>query len=240
MRPRIRTPWPDQPIIGNDRVLGVICARGGSKGLPRKNVLDLGGKPLIAWSVEAARGSALLDRTIVSTDDAEIAEAARAAGGDVPFLRPAELASDTAPIADALVHALEEVSGVYDIVVLLQATSPLRTAADIDATIKALADADADSAVTVSQQVKSPDMFVTIDGDGMLAAQAEGGLFKRRQEQVAYYLPNGQVYAVRRDYLIATRKVYSDRTRAVVTPTERSVDIDTDFDLKLARTLIAG
>ena len=147
------------------RALGVICARGGSKGLPDKNILDLGGKPLIAWTVAAAQGATRLDRTIVSTDSPRIADAARAHGADVPFLRPPELASDTAKITDALIHAVETLGGGYDVVVLLQATSPFRTSTDIDATVAALRDTGAESAVTFTEQAKSPDLFVTVDAN---------------------------------------------------------------------------
>lgn len=225
-------------MVSAPRTLGVICARGGSKGLPRKNVLDLGGRPLIAWSVAAAAGASTLDRTIVSTDDAEIADAARSAGGDVPFLRPAELASDDAAISGALIHALDALPEKYDVVVLLQGTSPLRTPADIDATVDALRNSDADSAVTVVRQTKTPEMYMGIDGEGMIIRGAAAGLFQRRQEQGAYYLPNGAVYAVRCSHLRKTRQVYADRTIAVEMPLERSVDIDTRLDLAVARALI--
>lgn len=221
------------------RALGVICARGGSKGLPDKNILDLGGRPLIAWAVQAARDATRLDRTIVSTDSARIADAARTHGAEVPFLRPPELADDTAKITDALVHAVENVSESYDIIVLLQATSPFRTGADIDATIQALIDTGAESAVTFTAQAKSPDLFVTIDPDRRVRPLNPGGLLKRRQDLGHLYAPNGLCYAVRTDYLLRTRRVYGDDTAAVIIPPERAIDIDTPFDMEMARGLLA-
>lgn len=221
------------------RALGVICARGGSKGLPDKNILDLGGKPLIAWTVAAARGATRLDRTIVSTDSARIADAARAHGADVPFLRPPELASDTAKITDALIHAVETLGGGYDVVVLLQATSPFRTSTDIDATVAALRDTGAESAVTFTEQAKSPDLFVTVDANCRVRPLNPDGLLKRRQDLGHLYAPNGLCYAVRTDYLIRTGRVYGDDTVAVIIPPERAIDIDSPFDLEMARGLVA-
>lgn len=221
------------------RVLGVICARGGSKGLPRKNVLNLGGRPLIAWSVEAAGQSELLDRAVVSTDDPEIAEAARAAGGDAPFLRPDELASDTARVTDAVIHAYRSLGEPYDVLVLLQAASPFRTGGDIDDTVRTLIDGGGESAVTVTRQLKSPALFVTIDGKGRIVPGEATGLQQRRQDHREYFAPNGMVYATLTDYLCRTGSVYADHTLAVVIPPERAIDIDTAFDLRVARGLLA-
>ncbi|MDF1721080.1 MAG: acylneuraminate cytidylyltransferase family protein [Minwuia sp.] len=221
------------------RALGVICARGGSRGLPDKNILDLGGRPLIAWTVEAARNAARLDRTIVSTDSTRIADAARAHGAEVPFLRPSELASDTAKVTDALVHAAASVSGSFDIIVLLQATSPFRTGEDIDATIDALIRSGAQSAVTFTEQGKSPDTFVTLRSDNRVVPLSPEGLLKRRQDQRILYAPNGVCYAVRTEYLLETGRVYGDDTVAVIIPAERALDIDTPYDMQIARGLIA-
>lgn len=227
-------------MAGTDhRALGVICARGGSKGLPDKNILDLGGRPLIAWTVEAARGAVRLDRTIVSTDSRRIADAAQQHGADVPFLRPPELARDTAKITDALMHAVGVLDGGYDIIVLLQATSPFRTATDIDATIAALVETGAESAVTFTEQAKSPDLFVTVGEDRRVRPLNPDGLLKRRQDLGHLYAPNGLCYAVRTDYLMRTGRVYGDDTVAVIIPPERAIDIDSAFDLDMARGLLA-
>ncbi|MEK7358375.1 MAG: acylneuraminate cytidylyltransferase family protein, partial [Bdellovibrionota bacterium] len=147
-------------MIDGKRVLGVIPARGGSKGILRKNVRNLGGKPLIAWTIEATRSSRYLDRVIVSTDDREIAEVSVAHGAEVPFLRPAELASDTATSPQVLAHALGECPG-FDLAVLLQPTSPLRETADIDVCIELCVRNAATSAVSVKTvDVHPAHMFI--------------------------------------------------------------------------------
>ncbi|MEC9347191.1 MAG: acylneuraminate cytidylyltransferase family protein [Pseudomonadota bacterium] len=220
------------------RVLGVICARGGSKGLPRKNVLDLGGRPLIAWSIVAAARSELLDRTVISTDDPEIAAAARAAGGDVPFLRPGELASDTARVTDAVIHAYRALGEAYDILVLLQATSPFRRGRDIDACIRQLVDTDAETCVSFRQEEKPTSFIVDIDADGWMVPREKDALLKRRQDIATAYVPNGSVYAVWSDFLVREGTVYSDRTSCVLMPAETSFDIDSALDLEIARGLL--
>ncbi|ANK82343.1 MAG: hypothetical protein TEF_17260 [Rhizobiales bacterium NRL2] len=225
-------------MIGEHRVLAVLCGRGGSKGLPRKNVLDLGGKPVIAWSVEAAHASRLLDRCVVSTDDEEIADAARNAGGDVPFLRPAELATDTAPVTEAMIHAVENLPERYDIVVLLHATSPFRTGGDIDDCISMLVETGAETCVTFSEMIKPPSYIVQIDERSRMRPLEVSGLLRRRQETVKHYLPNAAVYAVWTDFLLRERKVYSKDTAALVTPHERAIDIDGPLDLEIARGLL--
>lgn len=225
-------------MIGKYKVLAVLCGRGGSKGLPRKNVLDLGGKPLIAWSVEAALRSKLLDRTVVSTDDMEIADAARSAGGEVPFMRPIELATDTAPVTDAMVHMVQTLEETYDIIVLLHATSPFRTGDDIDACISKLVETGADTCVSFSEMLKPPSYIVKVDENDRIRPLEPSGLLKRRQDTSRHYLPNAAVYAVWTDFLLTERKVYSDDTAAIITPPERALDVDDLLDLEIARGLL--
>ncbi|MBF0323935.1 MAG: acylneuraminate cytidylyltransferase family protein [Alphaproteobacteria bacterium] len=224
-------------MINGRSVLAVIAARGGSKGLPRKNVLDVAGRPMIAWSVEAARNSTLIDRAIVSTDDEEIATAARAAGGEVPFLRPPALATDTISVYDALFHASDTIGGHWDYLVLLQATSPLRTAADIDGCIRACSDAQAPAALSVTQSPKPPEWMVRLDGDGRMQPLLAPDDRNRRQDFVPTYIPNGAVYVAELEWLRRTRIFMSAETRAFVMPPERSVDVDTMLDLVAARHL---
>lgn len=219
--------------------LGVICARGGSVGLPGKNALDLGGRPLIAWTVRAAAGARLLCRTIVSTDCPDIAAAARDAGGDVPFLRPAHLATDMAKVTDALIHAVRSVETRPAITVLLQATSPFRTSNDIDTTIQALVDSGADSAVTFTEAAKAPSLFVTFDEKQHVTPLAPEELLKRRQDQHQLFFPNGLCYAVRTEYLLETGRVYGNNTVGVIIPAERALDIDTAYDMEVARGLVS-
>jgi CMP-N,N'-diacetyllegionaminic acid synthase len=202
-------------------VLGVIAARGGSKGLPRKNILPVAGRPLIAWSIAAAGESRWLDRAIVSTDDAEIAEVARSWGGDVPFLRPGELATDEASFVDAVLQVADSIAGNHTYVVLLQATSPLRTGADIDAAIEICRGLRAPACVSVAPVSKGPWWMYTID------------------KLPAVFMPNGAVYVGELAWLRRSRSFYGERTVASEMPPERSVDIDSVVDLKLAEALIS-
>lgn len=227
-------------MIAGSRVLGVVAARGGSKGLPHKNVLPLGGKPLIAWSIDAARSSRLLDRTVVSTDDEEIAKIARACGGDVPFLRPAELATDSAPIVDAVLHAVDTLRGEYEHVVLLQATSPLRTGADIDEALKLFAAQRARTCVAMTPVSKGPWWMFRLDERSRARPLLESeGRAGRRQELPPVYLPNGAIFIAAIDWLRNARTFYDADTVAYIMPPERSCDIDTAIDLKLAASLIS-
>ncbi len=236
-------------VIGGKTVLAVIAARGGSKGLPGKNLADLGGRPVVAWSVAAGKGSRHVDRLILSSDDRAIIAAARHAGCETPFKRPARLATDKASIYEVLLHALDAMDESYDYVVLLQATSPLRTARDIDACIELCRRSGAPAVVSVSLAAKPPQWMYELDAKGrlrpILKGRSAAGLFKtrrsagRRQELPPVYHPNGAVYVARVDWLRKRRVFVGPGTRAYVMPTERSVDIDTRADLLLARALVA-
>lgn len=227
-------------MIDGRKTLGVIAARGGSKGLPRKNVLPFGGKPLIAWSVEAAAASRCLDRTVVSTDDAEIAEAAKRAGGDVPFMRPAALATDTADIVDAVLHAADAAGDRFDLVVLLQASSPLRNAQDIDAAIERCSRPPSPSCVSVTRVAKGPWWMFEVGDDRRMKPFIDVREAKnRRQDFPALFMPNGAVYVAELAHLRRTRNFYGEQTVAYEMPPERSPDIDTELDLRLAEVLLA-
>lgn len=228
----------------NLKILGVVAARGGSKGLPGKNILDLGGTPLIAWTIRAAQASKYLDRTVVSTDDLEIAAAAKAAGGDVPFLRAPHLAGDEASIVPVLLDALDNIEGCYDLIVLLQATSPFRTGEDIDMTIKELEDNRAECAITVTPLNKPPEYALTLENDTWItpwSQQPGWDAFQlRRQNLPCAYSPNGAVYATPVAFLRERETLYSRRTAAHVMPEERSIDIDSSFDLLVARGILSA
>lgn len=220
-------------------VLGVICARGGSKGLPRKNVLELGCKPMVAWSVEAAKRAQRLDRVILSTDDEEIAAAAAKAGGEVPFLRPPELAGDASSIYDVLLHALDNAGQAYDHVVLLQATSPLRRAEDIDGCVDLCLRSGAPAAISVVRAAKPPQwMYLLDDALRLKPAFQDQTAIDRRQEAKDYFLPNGAVYVASTGWLRENRTFVGPETRAYLMPPERSIDIDTRFDLVVARAVL--
>ncbi|MFZ5537271.1 MAG: cytidylyltransferase domain-containing protein [Pseudomonadota bacterium] len=226
---------PDRPNI-----LALIPARGGSKGLPGKNILPLAGKPMIQWSIEAAQGSRFVTRVVVSSDDPAILEVARAAGAETPFVRPAELAQDDTPSMDVVLHALDQLPPV-DWVVLLQPTSPLRSAEDIDQAIARCLETGAPACVSVSESPALPWWMFRVDATGRLvpfldAAQRP----QRRQEAPTLYTLNGAVYVARVDWLRKTRSFLTEETVAHVMPAERSVDIDTALDFRLAECLLTA
>lgn len=225
-------------MIGDRSVLAVVPARGGSKGVPGKNVRPLAGKPLIAWTIDEARRSALIDRLVVSSDDEGILAVARDRGAETPFVRPAALAQDDTPGVLPVLHALEMLPG-FDIVVLLQPTSPLRSVADIDECLRVLA-ANGGSVTTVTENAKSPYWTYRLgDGDRLQPILTDGGDVVRRQDAPRTYALNGAVYAVDVDWLLAERlMVKAGLTVGVRMPHERSVDIDTELDLAWAEFLI--
>jgi CMP-N,N'-diacetyllegionaminic acid synthase len=221
------------------QVVGIVPARGGSKGLPGKHLLPLAGRPLIAWTLAAAAESRTLTRVVVSTDDDAVAEAARELGATVPFVRPASLAADDTPMLDVLLHAVGEIEragGVVDVVVLLQPTSPLRTGADIDAAVGALLESNADSIVSV---VPVPHQFnpvsvMTLE-EGRLRPFTPGPPLTRRQDKPLVYARNGPaVLAVRRAVLMEQRSLYGSDVRGLVMTPEVSIDVDTAWDLAIA------
>lgn len=227
-------------MIQGQTCLGVIVARGGSKGLPGKNLADLGGRPLVAWSVAAARESACLDRTILSSDDDAIIAAGRAAGCDVPFRRPARLATDNAPVDEVILHALDACEEQFDIVVLLPATSPLRVAGDIDACITACAKG-APAVVSVCATAKPAEWLCTLTPDQHLRQLLPGkGLHTRRQDLQPAYLPNGAVYVAWTDWFREHMTFYTDETVGCEMPRDRSIDIDDPTDLIIARSMVAS
>lgn len=187
-------------MIDGRRVLAIIPARKGSKGLPLKNVRLLAGKPLLAWPIAAARASAHVDRVIISTDDQGFADIAVEHGAEAPFLRPAELASDTAPSIGFILHAVDtlaEAGDVYDYVVLLEPTSPLTEGSDVDAALEQLVAADADAIVGVSKlEATHPAFAVRKDGEGTITpyASASFGEMPRRQDIEPLFSLDGTLY----------------------------------------------
>lgn len=221
-------------------IVSLIPARGGSKGVPRKNIRLLGGKPLICHSIEAALASSAR-AVFVSTEDAEIASLSAAAGGRV-IERPAELALDSTPSLPVVLHALplieKNLGRKISILALLQATTPFRNASDIDGTLDLLRDQDADSAVSVVRLSHfHPSKIKRIEANRLLSySQAEiEGLPRQNFEHA--YIRNGGVYAVRRSTLLEKNSLYGDDCRAYVMPEERSLDIDTPFDFEFAEWL---
>lgn len=227
------------------KVLGLIPARGGSKSIPRKNLAPLDGRPLISYTCEAALGSRMLARSIVSTDDEEIAEVAGACGVDVPFLRPGSLAGDETPSVAVAQHALEWLAGrgeSFDAVALLQPTSPLRTARHVDEAVDLLESSEADTVVSV---VSVPHRFspysVMVERDGWLEDfWAEPLPFDRyrRQDHPPLLARNGPAVLVATGPVIAKGTFYGPRVAACRMDPEDSVDIDGPLDLALAEMLI--
>jgi CMP-N,N'-diacetyllegionaminic acid synthase len=227
-------------VIAGRSVLALIPARGGSKGLPGKNVMSVDGRPLLAWTVDAARRSTLVDRIVLSTDDEAIAEAGRACGCDVPFRRPDELASDTASSVDVALHALQQLPG-HGWLVLLQPTSPLRTAADIDTALERCVAEGARSCVSVSEVAQSPYWMYSLGAGQRLRPllEAPPGATRRQDLPPAYAL-NGAVYVVEVAEFERTRRFVGPDTLAHIMPPERSLDIDTAQDFDAFRRLVAA
>jgi CMP-N-acetylneuraminic acid synthetase len=232
-------------MADTSRTIAIIPARGGSKGVPRKNIRALGGKPLIAWTIEAARNAASIGRIVVSTDDAEIAAVARRLDAEVPFLRPAELAADATPdhpvCRDVLIR-LRETGATVDTVAWLRPTAPLRLAADIDAAVALLGESTADSVRSVAATKAHPYWMKTI-ADGLLVPFVPGKdeySHPNRQSLPPVYLLNGAVDIVRASQVIERGTMWGERIAAYVMPPERSVDIDTPADFAVAEALLTA
>ena len=224
--------------------LGVIAARGGSKGLPRKNVLSLGGRPLIAHTIAAALACPALTRTVVSSDDAEILEAARAAGCPAPFVRPAALAADRSSTVDVALHALDWVEAherlAPEVLVLLPATAPLRQASHIAGAVATLLDdPEAEGVVAVTEPDYPPYWMLRIAERRLHWLFPEGGATDHRQQLPPAYQPNGAIYAVRTTVLREQRTFYPRATAPYVMPREASVNIDSELDFQVAELLLA-
>lgn len=215
------------------RILGVITARGGSKGIPRKNVIDVGGKPLIGWTIDTAKESKLLDRVVLSSDDDEIIRVATALGCEAPFKRSADLSGDAASSADVVIDCLQRIPG-YDYVVLLQPTSPLRRVDDIDAAIRMCVDSDAPSCVSVCEAEESPYWMYKVMPDGVMESLL-GDNYLRRQDLPPVYVLNGAVYVLRAEWFRCSQRFVSNETVAYPMPRSRSVDVDSLDDLEWVR-----
>lgn len=225
------------------RFVGLIPARGGSKGIPGKNIVPCAGKPLIQWTCDAARGSRRLSRTIVSTDSAEIAAVARGCGAEVPFLRPAELARDETPALPVIQHALRwfDAQGqAPDAIVLLQPTSPLRASAHIDEAIGLF---EARSADTVVSVVRVPHRFhpssVMWERNGALVPYEGEETVTRRQEQPPLFARNGPAVLVVSRATLQSGRLYGGCTLGYLMDDAASVDIDTPADLRMAEWLLS-
>ncbi len=220
-------------MFDQKRILAVIPARGGSKGVPRKNIRLAGGKPLIAWVIEAARNSRYIDKLVLSSDDAEIIGIAEKLGCDVPFVRPPELARDDSPTSDSIIHALNELPG-YDYVMVLQPTSPLTSTEDIDESIATCIYSKNKALVSVAEPEKSPYWMFRMGQDKKLEPVFDQKYLKmRRQDLPPVYLPTGSIYMAETEWYLEHQSFYSDSTVGYIISAERILDIDTEKDFKL-------
>jgi N-acylneuraminate cytidylyltransferase len=225
-------------MIRNKSVLAIIPARGGSKGLPGKNIKSVGGKPLIAWTIEAATKSKFIDRVVLSSDDEDIINTAKHYGCETPFVRPKELAQDDSPAIDTALHALQQVPH-YDITLLLQPTCPLRSSNDIDNALNTMLSKNAKSCVSVTVPDKSPYWMYIINGYNRLKPLLDKKLAaKQRQNLPQVYVLNGAIYAICTDVLLNTRNFVPDGTVPFIMSKEHSVDVDYQLDLEFVEFLM--
>lgn len=225
-------------MMDKKKILAVIPARGGSKSIPRKNIREVAGKPLIAWTIEAAKRSKYIDRLILSSEDEEIIRIAKQWGCEVPFVRPRELAGDDAPGIDPVLHAVKMLPG-YDYVVLLQPTSPLRQVDDIDGCIKFSISKKLNICLSVSDTRKSPYWMFSLDKRGRMRPIIKGKkTIFRRQDLPKIYAINGAVYCAKVNWITKKKSFISNETVAYVMPAERSLDIDSEMDLMMADILL--
>lgn len=226
-------------------VVGFIFARGGSKGVPRKNLRWLAGKPLLAHAIETALGSRWIRRVVVSTEDDEIAQVARDHGAMVPFMRPAELATDDCPEWKAWQHAIREVNnhpalprvGVF---VSVPTTAPLRAASDVDRCIDMFLTHRPDIVVTVSDAHRNPFFnMLVVDGDGSARPVISRPKAARRQDSPSVFDMTTVAYVARPEFVLGAESLFDGDMKAVVVPRERALDIDTELDFQIAESLLA-
>jgi CMP-N,N'-diacetyllegionaminic acid synthase len=227
------------------KVLGVIPARGGSKGLPNKNLNLLAGKPLIAYAAEAANKSGAIDRLILSTDSQAIADLGRSLAIEVPFMRPADLATDEATMLSVLRHAVDEVEASGwkpDVIVLLQATSPLRRAERITEAVRLLKERVADSVVSVVEipDLYSPQKAMRLEDGQLRFWDGTGHGITRRQQTESAYAREGTVYACLRDLLVEHNTIYGERCFPIIVQAEECLSIDTAEDWHRAEDILSA
>jgi CMP-N-acetylneuraminic acid synthetase len=228
-------------MINRKKLLAIIPARGGSKRLPKKNILNLVNKPLIVWTIEAALDSKYIDKVIVSTDDKDIADISEQYGATIPFIRPSKLATDETPSIDVILHAADFFKkNDYDYVVLLQPTSPLRTSKHIDESIELLDAKNADAIISVCKMDHSPLWSNTLEKDGNMKGFLQDDILnKRSQDLDIYYRLNGAIYICNINKIKEERSFFlKDNIFAYKMNRKSSIDIDEEIDFKLAKVLL--
>ncbi len=229
-------------MIGSKRLLAIIPARGGSKRLPHKNILDFKGQPMIVRSIEAGLQSKYVDRVVVSTDSEEIANISIQYGADVPFLRPLDLATDQAKSIDVILHTitqLEKDKDFYEYIVLLQPTSPLRTAENIDGAVEYLLEKKANSVISVTEVEHSPLWSNVLPKDGCMNGFMRDEIInKRSQDLEKYFRLNGAIYICKMESLLSEKSFFlKDNIFAYVMDKKDSIDIDDELDFIVAKVL---
>lgn len=219
----------------------VIPARGGSKGIPHKNIVDFYGKPLIVYTIEAAKQSKYIDKIIVSTDDIEIKNVSLKYGAEVPYLRPKQISGDSSKSIEVILHTIDYLKNngkSYDYVVLLQPTSPLRTHIDIDTAIEKIISESAISLVSVCEVSENPVLMRVITEDKLLPIIKFEGDNLRRQELPVFYKFNGAIYVNSTEMLLNEKQFVNEDTIPFIMEKEKSIDIDNEFDLKCAEIIL--
>tara|TARA_B100001750_G_C15491668_1_gene591653 strand:- start:987 stop:1673 length:687 start_codon:yes stop_codon:yes gene_type:complete len=225
-------------MIYNKKILGLIPARGGSKGVPGKNIKYVNKKPLIYWTIQTATKSKYIDRLILSSEDQSIINIAKEYGLEVPFIRPRHLAEDLSTGDDVALHAIKKCPG-FDIIVLLQPTSPLRIHSDIDGAIEKMVNNNAMACVSVSASRKYPNWLYHLDGDELLVPiDSQQIVIKNRQELPLVYALNGSVFVAMIDWYIVNKTFLGKKTISFIIPNKRSIDIDNDIDFVIAEALM--
>ena len=232
-------------MINEKIILGLICARGGSKGVPKKNIKLLGGKPLICWSIEVARQCSYIDRIVVSTDDPDIAAIAKEHGAEVPFIRPAQLAEDDSPewlVWQHAIRKLEEIENfTSDYLTVLPPTSPFRSIEDVNKSIELIDEENIDIVISVTHSNRNPYFnMVEVGDDGLayLSKKPEQQVF-RRQDAPRVFDMTTVLYTAKTDFVLKASGVFYGRVKALEIPEIRALDIDTAMDFKFAEFLIS-
>ena len=214
-------------------LVAIIPARGGSKGIPNKNLREFKGKPLIQWTIEQAHKSEYIDRVVVSTDNNEIANISRKLGAEVPFIRPNYLAKDTSSMIETVIYTLDNLKEINDLI-LLQPTSPLRRVDDINNIVRLRSDNDRSSAVSVKEISDYPEWMIRIKNNHLLKYCSDTQSSKRRQDLEKIYILNGSLYLTTRRHLYTNQSFISYETIPYIMNKEFSIDIDDESDWNYA------
>ena len=229
-------------MLEEKNFLAIIPARGGSKGVPKKNIKEIEGIPLIGYTIREAKKSKYISRVVVSTDEEEIAEVARKIGAEIPCLRPEELSGDASSTVECVIHMVnylkENEDYVPDFICLLQCTSPLRTMEDIDEAIEKLFRTDFDGIVSVCEAETNPYWTNVFDNDRLKYFLEEGKTITRRQDLPKIYRYNGAIYIIKTGVFLREKSFETDNITGYVMSNEKSIDIDTITDFKVAEILI--